>query len=596
MPWDDRDPLPEVIAGACPTASAANLARRLGSALGLDARWARRSGTQSPLHPKPPSPAMSTPEPVTPASAVLQVVNARGDFNYESFETYAVEHLPEDQFQDDHNIVTIALLGSRSSGKSTLANRLFNTAFDVARPFSGRATQGCVAAVSPSHQLILDTQGSDGRDGHNEKVSRVATLALALADVLIFNLWAADLGRYEAAGYSLLRTIFMEHVRIFQGEPVKTLIVFVIRDHDDDSPLDSLKSILLNDIQTLWSDIDANGASLSDLFSFEFVSLPHIRHRKVQFDEAVNDLAQRFSDPSHAKYLLHPDYSRKIPVEGVCNYAEVVWKDTDQDKSVELPGKKDLVAAYRCDVAYDAQQRPSLAQLNRWTSEVDRGNTIPAFGVKASNLLESALTKYDRDTLSHASSPIRAKKRSELQSSLQSRVRSLFNKQILLLQNAALQRFKKILLSKVTNPMYERETPIALRSVDEWFARNAESLLVPSMRLSYRSARQEVQNALHTYGEGFANSPTAQLQAMQQMERQAQRAPPRQRNIEFGLGINAACRPRGFGNFQLITGYARGPHTMQFTLVNDKDAAEQEGQGQVPFFRIQPTINTTVDL
>ncbi|CAN8074781.1 unnamed protein product [Agarophyton chilense] len=533
---------------------------------------------------------------ISSQQSVLQLVNSRGDFNSDEFEKFVIQHFQEDQTDQDTNLVTIAVLGPRSSGKSTLANRLFGTDFDVARPFAGRGTQGCVAAVSSSNFLILDSQGSDGRDGENQKVARVSTLALTLADALIFNLWAADLGRYEAAGYSLLRSIFTEHIRIFQGEPVKSLIVFVIRDHDDDSPLDSLKSILMSDIESLWKDINANGAPLSDMFKFEFVSLPHIRHRKTQFDEAIEDLSQRFCNPNHSQYLLDSEFSRKVPIEGLYTYADIVWKDSEQDKSVELPGKKDLVAAYRCDVAYDAQQRPSLTQLNRWTSEVDRGNTVQAFGVKASNLLDSALEKYDRDTLSHASSPIRAKKRSELQSSLQSRVRSLFNKQILLLQNAALQRFKKILLSKVTNPMSGTVTSVALRTVDEWFARNAESLLVPSMRLSFRSARQEVQNALHTYGEGFANSPTAQLQAMQQMERQAQRAPPRQRNIEFGLGLNAACRPSGFGNFQLITGYARGPHTMQFTLVNDKDAAEQEGQGQVPFFRIQPTINTTVDL
>lgn len=530
----------------------------------------------------------------------LQLVNARGDFNSDGLESFATEHFPEDEENEDEegsSLVTIAILGPRGSGKSTLANKLFSTSFNVARPFSGAGTRGCVAAVSTSQALVLDTQGSDGRDGDSDTVSHVTTLALALADALVFNVWAADLGRYEAAGYAQLSSIFMEHVRIFRDEePVKTLIVFVIRDHDDESPLESLKQIVMQDMDGLWSQIDADGAKLSDLFDFEFVSLPHIRHRSAEFDSAVSSLASRFSDSSRDDYLLAPIYSRKVPTEGLYNYAEVVWKDTLQDKAVELPGRKDLVAAYRCDVAYDAQQRPSLSQLNRWTSDVDRGRTVSSFGSKASALLDTALERYDADTLAHASSAIRAKKRAELQSSLQARIRSLFNKQILLLQNAALQRFKNILLDNVSNPEYETETPVALRRVDEWFARNAEALLVPSMRLSFRSARQEVQNALHTYGEGFSNSPTAQLQAMQRMERQAQRAPPRQRNIEFGLGLNAACRPAGFGNFQLVSSYARGPHTMQFTLVNDKDVAEQEGQGQVPFFRIQPTINTTIDL
>lgn len=525
----------------------------------------------------------------------LQLVSSRGDFSSDDFESFVPSAFPGDD--GNATLQTIAILGARGSGKSTLANHLFGTDFNVARPFAGRGTSGCVTAVSTAGALILDTQGSDGRDGNSDVVPKVTTLALALSDVLVFNLWAADLGRYEAAGYALLRTVFVENARIFsEEETVKTLLVFVIRDHDDESPLEMLKDMLMADIKSIWRQVDVNGANLEDRFGFEFVSLPHIRHRKTEFDAAIADLSAQLSDPNHPRYLLSPSYSKKIPVEGLYTYTELVWTDTDVEKPVEPPSKKELVAVYRCDVAYDAQQRPALGQLNRWTSEVDRGRTIASFGDKATTLLDNALEKYDRDTATHASSAIRAKKRSELQSSLQARVRALFNKQILLLQNSALQKFKDILMSNVTHPGQDTDTSAALRRVDEWFARKAEALLVPSMRLSFRSARQEVQNALHTYGEGFANSPTAQLQAMQQMEREAHRPPPRVRNLEFGLGLNAACRPAGFGNFQLITGYSRGPHTMQFTLVNDKDAAEQEGQGQVPFFRIQPTINTTIDL
>ena len=149
--------------------------------------------------------------------------------------------------------------------------------------------------------------------------------------------------------------------------------------------------------------------------------------------------------------------------------------------------------------------------MNRWTSEVDRGRVVQAFESKASALLESALETYDADSLAHTSSAIRAKKRGELQSSLQARTRSLFNKQILLLQNAALQRFKSTVLDNVTDPGYETETSVALRRVDDWFARNAKALLVPSMRLSFRSFRQEAHNALHTHGDGASNSPAAKL-------------------------------------------------------------------------------------
>lgn len=533
------------------------------------------------------------------AGGVLQLVDARGLLHIDELEAYVNDQLSGGLLSSPTDtLVTIAVIGARGSGKSTLSNRVFGTDFDVGRPFAGRGTKGCVAAVSQSSALILDTQGADGRDGDTDKVARVATFALALADALVFNLWTADIGRYEAAGYALLRTVFLEFTRMYgENDPAKTLLLFVIRDHDDGSSLSSLSDIIMEDVRDIWAQIDTRGAKpITDLFTFDFVSLPHIRHRADEFDIAVADLSARFADPSHPQYFLRPEYSINQPVEGLIPYAEIVWKETAQDKAVELPAKKDLIASYRCDVAYDAQQRPALAQLNKWNTDVDRGRTVPQFGDKATSLLDNALTKYDRETASHASAPIRGKKRTELQGALHSRIHSLFNKQLLLLQSSALQRFKNVLLADVANPISDPEMQGSLRRVIEWFSRKAESLIVVSMRLSYRGARQEVQNALQTFGEGFRNSPTAQLQAMQQMERQAQRPPARQRNIEFGLGINAACRPAGFGNFQLITGYSRGPHTMQFTLVNDKDAAEQEGQGQVPLLRIQPTINTTIDL
>lgn len=532
--------------------------------------------------------------------SVLQLVDARGDFHASELEVFANANfgLDDEEAADDY-LKTVAVIGSRGSGRSTLANRVFGCSFETGRPFSGRGTKGAVVATSAAGTLIIDTQGADGRDGDSEQVSRTATFTLALADALIFNVWAADLGRYEAAGYSLLRTVFLEHSRMFAQDPMKTLVVVAIRDHDDGSSLEDLKTLMMEDIEKIWGGVDApDSMTLESAFTFEFVSLPNIKHRADEFQAAVAELGARFSDPEHPAYFLQDSYSKHVPAGGFCQYAETVWQEMDNDKGVELPSKKELVAAYRCDVAYDAQQRPAVNQLNRWTSDVDRGRTVGTFGDKAAHLLSNALEKYDRDTASHAAANVRAKKRTELQGALQTRIRALFNKQILLLQNSALQKFKEIMLSAVADsePISEVETQNAVQRVDEWFARKAEHLVVPSMRLSFRAARLEVQNALQTFGEGFRNSPTAQLQAMQQMERQAQQAPPRPRNIEFGLGINAACRPAGFGNCQIISGYARGPHTMQFTLVNDRDAAEQEGQGSVPFFRIQPTITTNLDL
>eukprot|EP00168_Porphyra_purpurea_P005840 TRINITY_DN1697_c0_g1_i1.p2 TRINITY_DN1697_c0_g1~~TRINITY_DN1697_c0_g1_i1.p2 ORF type:complete len:115 (+),score=49.30 TRINITY_DN1697_c0_g1_i1:337-681(+) len=114
--------------------------------------------------------------------------------------------------------------------------------------------------------------------------------------------------------------------------------------------------------------------------------------------------------------------------------------------------------------------------------------------------------------------------------------------------------------------------------------------------MSFRPSRLEVHNVLSDYTAKFKDSPTVQLQAMRRLERQASRPPSKPRNVSVGLGLTGAVRPRGYGNVQLVTGYSRGPHVVNMTVCNDADAAEQEGQGKVPFFRLQPTLNFDIDL
>ena len=55
-------------------------------------------------------------------------------------------------------------------------------------------------------------------------------------------------------------------------------------------------------------------------------------------------------------------------------------------------------------------------------------------------------------------------------------------------------------------------------------------------------------------------------------------------------------RPRGFGNLQLVSSYSHGPHVFNFSLVNDLDVAEQEGQTRIKPIRIQPSLNFDVDI
>lgn len=551
--------------------------------------------------------------------AVFQLIDGRGDISPD-MEAFASQHVVG---KEDGDLITVAILGARGTGKSTLLNRLFDTDFEVSRPFAGKGTSGAVLATSPAAPsiLLLDSQGADGRDGDAsaDVVGRVATFSLAFADVLLFNVWAADLGRFEAAGYGLLRTIFCEFIKVFQpDEGRRTLLLFVVRDHDDGSSVESLRTLLRTDLNGLWAGIEdkpaaAAEAPLDAFFDLDVVALPHIRHRAEEFNAGVATLRARFlasadvggeeaeaaAAADDAQPLLKAEYSKAVPADALGTYAEVVWSELAKDRAAALPSKGELVAAYRCDLASDAAMRVAAPTLGRWTTDVDRGRGVPSFGNKASSLLSSAMDKFDTVTLAHAGSPARTKKRAELHDTLAARLRGLFHKQILGLQNTALTKYKEMLLLAVSSGgggLTDEAQADALRRVDEWFSRKAEELLVPSLRMSFRPARLEVHNVLSDYTAKFKDSPTVQLQAMRRLERQASRPPSKPRNVSVGLGLTGAVRPRGYGNVQLVTGYSRGPHVVNMTVCNDADAAEQEGQGKVPFFRLQPTLNFDIDL
>lgn len=89
----------------------------------------------------------------------------------------------------------MAIIGSQSSGKSTLLNNLFETKFEVMSQEKGRGqtTQGIWESNSLKFKcLILDCEGTDSSERGEEryKFEQCSSLfALAMADVLIINMW-----------------------------------------------------------------------------------------------------------------------------------------------------------------------------------------------------------------------------------------------------------------------------------------------------------------------------------------------------------------------------------------------------------------------
>lgn len=150
--------------------------------------------------------------------------------------THVMKRWPVYSAGFDYNM--LAILGPQSSGKSTLLNGLFGTTFPTMQSQEGRyqCTKGIwLGRSAHSNTLVMDVEGTDGRERGEAEVAfekKTSLFSLALAEVLIVNMWMQDVGRNNAANLPLLKTVFDINLQLFQKEKrSKTMLLFIVRDH-----------------------------------------------------------------------------------------------------------------------------------------------------------------------------------------------------------------------------------------------------------------------------------------------------------------------------------------------------------------------------
>jgi len=92
-------------------------------------------------------------------------------------------------------------VGSQSTGKSTLLNRLFGTDFAVMGAENRRQTTKGIwlARAQEASVLVMDVEGTDGRErGEDQDFERKSALfSMATAEVILLNLWEHQIGLYQ---------------------------------------------------------------------------------------------------------------------------------------------------------------------------------------------------------------------------------------------------------------------------------------------------------------------------------------------------------------------------------------------------------------
>ncbi|KAI9844582.1 MAG: Dynamin-like GTPase that mediates homotypic ER fusion [Thelocarpon superellum] len=419
------------------------------------------------------------------------------------------------------NYHLISVFGSQSTGKSTLLNHLFGTAFGVMSEDERRQTtkgiwmsknkraggeggEGAGSRKMADNILVMDVEGTDGRErGEDQDFERKSALfALATSEVLIVNIWEHQVGLYQGANMGLLKTVFEVNLQLFlkdKNSNPRSLLFFVIRDHLGTTPLSNLRNTLIQDLTNIWSALSKppglEKSKIQDYFDFAFAALPHKILQPERFVQEVEKLGTRFrEDYRDAKKdafrgqqeltggVFLSEYHRRIPADGFPKYAESVWDQIVSNKDLDLPTQQELLAQFRCDeIAREVLQAfdELITPLEERQAEGVRSGKparLPGLGEAMTKARSKAIRAFETEA-SRYHKAVYTRKRIELGAKLDTRLKALFQGQLAAAHKAGLHAFSEAVSSAVKAgqkkgssydfaDIVKRETHVALTSFD----------------------------------------------------------------------------------------------------------------------------------
>ncbi|KAJ8774159.1 hypothetical protein K2173_009590 [Erythroxylum novogranatense] len=380
-------------------------------------------------------------------SCSTQLIDGDGEFNVSGIDHF-IKAVKLGECGLSYAVVSI--MGPQSSGKSTLLNNLFRTNFREMDAFKGRSqtTKGIWIArctgIEPC-TLVMDLEGTDGRERGEDDTAfekQSALFALAVSDIVLINMWCHDIGREQAANKPLLKTVFQVMMRLFS--PRKTTLLFVIRDKTR-TPLENLEPVLREDIQKIWDSVpkpqEHNETPLSEFFNVEVVALSSYEEKEEQFKEQVASLRQRFFH-SIAPGGLAGDRRGVVPASGFSFSAQEIWKVIKENKDLDLPAHKIMVATVRCEEI--ANEKFCGVNTNEeWChlQKAVQSGPLVGFGKKLSSILNTCLSEYDSEAI-YFDEGVRSAKRKQLEEKLLQLVQPAYQSMLGHIRYGTLEKFK----------------------------------------------------------------------------------------------------------------------------------------------------------
>ncbi|PXF50021.1 Protein SEY1 [Gracilariopsis chorda] len=502
---------------------------------------------------------------------------------------------PEYEEMGPEALTIVSVLGAQASGKSTLLNKLFGTSFEIGSrsAVATATTKGVFADKAKGFDTVVavDVEGSDSRERGREGrafQARCAAFVTCISDVLLLNLWYHDVGRFDATSYGLLKAVFSEAAKNAGQDALRTALVFVVRDVDDDVVPSELEHLLQEDAKEIFDDV-TKGEDISSMFDISVVALPHMRHREEAFTEACQNLANRILQQDAPESLAKTQFSKVIPADGIGTFTSKLWDERAASKAVTTGvtangdeggdgNVASLTKAFKCNEAFSQALTDATLKLNEFQeSTLEGGEKIEDYGAKAAQIMTEALASYDVATEECHDDSIQTRKRRELESIIDTSQHAIYMKQLQVLRENALAHFKSGTASD------DMPSDFAFYTADSQFQREAEESKRPGSSWSANQERQDLQNMMQEISTQRKRLLTSQVTAAQQQAHAMQYLQMQQSQINqiqaqaYGgstgqWNVGAAYRPPDT-NINASLSYQQGRTNIQISMVPDESAS-----------------------
>lgn len=233
--------------------------------------------------------------------------------------------------------------------------------------------------------------------------------------------------------------------------------------------MSALQNTLIQDLTKIWSSISKpeglEQSRIEDYFDFGFAALPHKILQGEKFESEVAQLGARFTtghrvgkaDDGVAETeggILLPEYHRRIPADGLSVYTEGIWDQIVNNKDLDLPTQQELLAQFRCDeisrevlVAFDLLLTP-LEEQQAQASKLGKAIVLPDLGTTASQAREKCFRAFEVQA-SRYHKGVYSRKKQELESKVDGRLKTLFQGQIAAAHKAGVTAFSEAVSNKV---------------------------------------------------------------------------------------------------------------------------------------------------